>query len=86
MLFPSGLFHVKKAKRFMILFSNRKFSMQPLSFFDHNRTQKERESTESINYLGGPRLWLGSKECYLPSIKELFLTYFLPQSTNLIKS
>ena len=44
-------FIMKKNKRFVILYSNQKFSTKPLIFFDDNKTQKERVSTKSINYL-----------------------------------
>ena len=57
-LFPFGFYHGKKPKRFVILHSNWKFSTQPLTFFWHNKTQKERVSTESKNYFIRPSLWL----------------------------
>ena len=33
-VFPSGFFYVKKPKRFVIFYSNEKFIMQPLTFFN----------------------------------------------------
>ena len=50
-LFHFGFYYVKQTKRFVILYSNLKFSMQPLMlFFDIIKTQKERVPTKSINY------------------------------------
>ena len=48
--FLLGFIMSKKTERSVILFSNQKFTTQPLAFFWHNKTQKERVSTESINY------------------------------------
>ena len=48
--FPSGFYYVKQIKRFVILYSNQKLSTEPLTFFWHNKTQKKRVFTESINY------------------------------------
>ena len=47
---PSGIYHIKNHKRFVILYSNPKV----LTVFWHNKTQKERVSTELINHLIRP--------------------------------
>ena len=47
MLFPPGFYNVKKPKRFVIFYFNQKFSVQPLTFFWHNKTPKERVFTKS---------------------------------------
>ena len=46
MLFPFGFYK----KGLEILYFNQKFSMQPLTVFQHNKAQKERVSTDSIDY------------------------------------
>ena len=45
-----GFVMSKKPKSFAISYSNRKFITQPLRFFWHNKTQKERVSTKTINF------------------------------------
>ena len=45
-------------KGFVILYSNEKFIMQPLTLIWHNKTKKKRVSTVSINYLIRPLLSL----------------------------
>ena len=48
---PQKVFYVKKPKRFLISYSNQKFSMKTLTFFDIlNKTHQERICTESKNY------------------------------------
>ena len=63
--FHLGFIMSKKPKRFVILYSNQKFSMQPPTFFWFDKTQKERASNHPINYLFRPGL--STVGCGLPN-------------------
>ena len=45
-----GFIMSKNNKRFVFLYSKRKFSIQPLRFCWHNKTQKKGVSNKSINF------------------------------------
>ena len=46
-----SFYYVKKTKRFVILSSDKSSERNLSCFFCHDKTQEDRESTESINYL-----------------------------------
>ena len=57
LLTPFGFYYFKTPnKKFVILYSFRRFCKQPLMCFWHDKTQKESVSIKSINYLIRPRL------------------------------